>query len=375
MKLHKIKSKVIAVAIIATMMSSNAVYAKEITGSDAQYFIDKITDMKDGAKKDVGINLIENNLVKSDTPNVDTIKNIIKTNASESDKQKLAEKGYTVDDAVNSLDVLKKLSKEDAQKLVDGMRTSDKAKINEALSKALSTNTSTGGSSGGGGGGGGGGSTTTTTQPTTPATTTQPTAPVTSTQQVTSPNSNVQTNLGTFVDTESHWANEAIKELSARGVVSGYEGNEFRPQKTVSRAEFATMLIKLMKIDGNVEQSDFSDVTQADWYYKPVMLAKQKGIVSGTGLDSFGPNGEITREQMMVMILRAAKQNNIVIDSSKAKEFNDTSNISEYALESIKMASAMGIISGDENNNFNPKGKATRAEAAIVMKKLLDLMK
>lgn len=374
MKLHKIKSKVVAVAIIATMMSTNAVYAKEITGSDAQYFIDKITDMKDGTKKDMGIKLIENNLVKAETPSVDTIKNTIKLYpVSESDKQKLAEKGYTVDDAVNSLDVLKKLSKEDAQKLVDGMRTSDKAKINEALSKALSTNTSTGGSSGGGGGGGG--STTTTTQPTTPTTTTQPTAPVTSTQQVTSPNSNVQTNQGTFVDTESHWAKEAIKELSARGVVSGYEGNEFRPQKTVSRAEFATMLIKLMKIDGNVEQSDFSDVTQADWYYKPVMLAKQKGIVSGTGVDSFGPNGEITREQMMVMILRAAKQNNIVIDSSKAKEFNDTSNISEYALESIKMASAMGIISGDENNNFNPKGKATRAEAAIVMKKLLDLMK
>lgn len=374
MKLHKIKSKAVAVAIIATMMSSNAVYAKEITGSDAQYFIDKITDMKDGTKKDVGINLIENNLVKSETPNVDTIKNIIKSNASESDKQKLAEKGYTVDEAVNSLDVLKKLSKEDAQKLVDGMRTSDKGKVNEALRKALSTNTSTGGSSGGGGGGGGG-STTTTTQPTAPAVTTQPTTPVTSTVQVTSPSSNLQTNSGTFVDTESHWAKEAIQELSARGVVSGYEGNEFRPQKTVSRAEFATMLIKLMKIDGNVEQSDFSDVTQADWYYKPVMLAKQKGIVSGTGVDSFGPNGEITREQMMVMILRAAKQNNIVIDSSKAKEFNDTSNISEYALESIKMASAMGIISGDENNNFNPKGKATRAEAAIVMKKLLDLMK
>ena len=166
-------------------------------------------------------------------------------------------------------------------------------------------------------------------------------------------------------DIANHWAEKFITELVAIGAVSGYLDGTFKPDNSITRAEFATMLIKAFQLEpknGKV----FSDIT-GHWAQDNIRIAAAHGIVSGYNETSFGPDDLITREQMAVMINKAAN-----LTGGEGKTFTDNNLIADWAIAAVAATSAKNIFSGYPNNTFGPRTYANRAEAVTVIVKALN---
>jgi hypothetical protein len=166
-------------------------------------------------------------------------------------------------------------------------------------------------------------------------------------------------------DISGHWAETSINQLVNTGAISGYPDSTFKPDSSITRAEFATVLVKALNLEPR-NNKVFSD-TSGHWAKDSISTAAAHGIVSGYSASNFGPNDLITREQMAVMIVKAAKLTN----AAQEKTFADAAQVSNWAKEAIGIASGKGIISGYPNNIFKPKANATRAEAVTVIIKAL----
>lgn len=153
------------------------------------------------------------------------------------------------------------------------------------------------------------------------------------------------------------------------GVISGTSDTTYSPQNQIRRADFITLLVRMLKLDGEISES-FDDVTKDKYYYETVSLAKSLGIISGVGDNKFNPEGSITRQDMMVMTYNALDKLNMAdMPESDLSEFTDKNNVADYAYESVSHLVGAGYISGD-NGNLNPKGNTTRAETAVFLYKL-----
>lgn len=164
------------------------------------------------------------------------------------------------------------------------------------------------------------------------------------------------------------WAKTAIESLAAKKIVSGVGDSMFEPARNVKREEFVTMLALALGLSPGNDESTFSDVKTEDWFCKYVMAAKNAGIVSGRSDGSFGAGEEITRQDCCVLIASAKN-----LSLTDAKDFADMADISEYAKDKVMAVRQSGIVSGDENNNFNPLKSCSRAEAAVMIFAMLNL--
>lgn len=165
----------------------------------------------------------------------------------------------------------------------------------------------------------------------------------------------------TLNDVAAHWALNSINELVAQGCISGYPDGSFRPDSTITRAEFATVLVKTFEFEHNSGKT-FAD-TAAHWAKDYIATAAANGLVNGYTDDAFGPDDLITREQMAVMIVKAAK----LAPSAEKAQFADSSGISGWAGEAIATATKNGLMRGYSDNTVRPGGNATRAEAVTVI--------
>ncbi len=162
-------------------------------------------------------------------------------------------------------------------------------------------------------------------------------------------------------DIAGHWAQSNIEKLVGLGAISGYPDGSFKPGKTITRAEFATILAKAFKITASSGKS-FTD-TAGHWAEEAITTAAAVGIVKGYDADTFGPNDLVTREQMAAMIVNAAK----LAPSAGEIQFTDSGTISKWALQAVATAINNGVMKGYPDNKFLPKGNATRAEAVTVI--------
>lgn len=164
-----------------------------------------------------------------------------------------------------------------------------------------------------------------------------------------------------FSDIAGHWAQNKIEDLVALGVLSGYPDGTFKPDNTITRAEFATALVKAFKLAPQ-KGKNFADTAQ-HWARDYIATAASNGIVNGYDNETFGPDDLITREQMAVMIVKAKKLTMV----SEGASFEDGGKISAWAGSAVATAAEQGIINGYPDNTFNPAGNATRAEAVTVL--------
>lgn len=169
-----------------------------------------------------------------------------------------------------------------------------------------------------------------------------------------------------LTDISGNWAEPNITTLVHLGVIKGYPDGAFKPENTITRAEFVTILVKAFKL-GNDNTKIYAD-TQNHWAREFISSAAAAGVITGVNDSQFAPDIPITREQMAVMIIRAARLNN----NSSGKVFSDSAEISSWALSAIAIASSNNIISGYPDNTFKPRGNATRAEAATVIVRALE---
>jgi hypothetical protein len=163
-------------------------------------------------------------------------------------------------------------------------------------------------------------------------------------------------------DVAGHWALDNIHKLVAQGCISGYPDGSFKPDSTITRAEFAAVLVKAFKLE-DTDGKTFTD-TAAHWAKDYIAAAAANGLVNGYANGAFGPDDLITREQMAVMIVKAAK---LAPAAAEAPRFADSGSISAWAKEAVATATENGIIRGYADNTVRPGGSATRAEAVTVI--------
>lgn len=165
----------------------------------------------------------------------------------------------------------------------------------------------------------------------------------------------------------SSWAEEAVNALADKGIVSISDDNMFYPERVLTREEFVKLIVMALGIYDSSAVCGFSDVDASSWYAPYVASANNAGIVAGKGDGTFGSGESITREDMAVMLVRAAGFSH----AESGAVFADDAQIADYARSAVYTLRAMGIINGVSDTEFSPKGVATRAMAAKVIYEML----
>ena len=137
-----------------------------------------------------------------------------------------------------------------------------------------------------------------------------------------------------FSDTKGHWAEAEISKFNDLGYISGYEDKTFKPNNSVTRAEFVKILTGLFYPDYKADDVNFGDVTPDDWYSPYVAKACKLGLVQGYENGYFGANDFITRQDMATILYRLTKNENYDYkDFENEDGFSDDDRIEQYAKE------------------------------------------
>jgi hypothetical protein len=179
-----------------------------------------------------------------------------------------------------------------------------------------------------------------------------------------------------FDDLAGHWSKADVEKLASKLIIQGQADERFEPETQVTRAEFAAMLVRALGYQAKpVQQPTFKDVAPTDWYLEAVEAAVQAKLIEGIGPDTFSPNLPITREQMAVMIASAMKLAGKPVQASANQDllglYQDQSQISVWAKEPLSAALQASILTGRSESLLAPAANSTRAEAAVVLKRLL----
>ena len=235
---------------------------------------------------------------------------------------------------------------------IDDLENEFKDAMNDNKENNNGSGSGSGGGTGGGSGGGSGSSQSWTVSTNIPKEELNPTEPV-----------------HPFDDLDNVlWAQTAIESLAQRGIVNGSGDGKFRPSDTVTREEFIKMLVGIFELSAENAVSDFKDVPEDAWYYNPVSVAFTLGITNGIDSEYFGTGLPVTRQDMACLIKNCMEYKGMLSSvENESTEFSDMNEISDYALESVKLMKQYGIINGYEDSTFRPKNTATRAEAAVML--------
>ena len=176
-------------------------------------------------------------------------------------------------------------------------------------------------------------------------------------------------NSKTFADVpDSHWASDAVAFASARELFRGTAPDTFSPSLPMSRGMLAVVLHNLENNPAQTLTGAFADVDDGHWYAEGVAWATSQGIVSGYGNGMFGPDDNITREQLAVILWRYAGS---PAATEKELHFTDADKASGYALEALRWAVENGVMGGYGNGQLAPQGLATRAQVAQMLMNFL----
>ena len=169
--------------------------------------------------------------------------------------------------------------------------------------------------------------------------------------------------------TSEHWAYEPIVEMANKGILSGYPDGTFLPNKSITRAEFAKILVLSLNLkDEENKNNIFDDVDSTHWSYNYVRIASNylSGYTNGSQI-YFMPDEEAVREDMAVAIVMATNLQNKEYNLSSLDRFSDKDSISESFKKYVAIAVENNLMRGNANGTFNPKGKLTRAEVSQLM--------
>jgi len=182
-----------------------------------------------------------------------------------------------------------------------------------------------------------------------------------------------------FIDiTATDWFYPYVRAVWESQLFHGTSYNTFTSQGSMTRAMFVQVLANLEGVDLTVYQNGtptFTDTSPAAWYFAAVEWAAGQGLVQGTGNGNFAPGRPITRQEMAVMLNNYVTSRNILLSQGEVHLFTDQENVSAWALDSVLAMQAARIIQGGPNGSFAPRDIATRAEAAALFARFLDIAK
>ncbi len=172
--------------------------------------------------------------------------------------------------------------------------------------------------------------------------------------------------------TEANWYYDAVRYVYEKGLMSGTSDNVFAPHSSTSRAMIVTILYR-MEGEPEAAASAFSDVSPDAYYAAAVAWAAENGIVSGYSETQFGPNDNITREQLAVILYNFAAFKGLdVTGRAELESFSDAAQVSEFAVEALRWAVDAGLMSGVDNVTLAAGGTATRAQVASLLMRFCE---
>ncbi|EJW16575.1 S-layer homology domain-containing protein [Paenibacillus alvei] len=178
-----------------------------------------------------------------------------------------------------------------------------------------------------------------------------------------------------FADIQGHWAETDILLLASKLIVKGTSDTRFDPGDPLTRAQFTTMLVRALGMKEKTDVSPFSDIQPKDWYAGAIGAAVEQGLIQGDN-GRFRPNDRITREQISMLLARAAELVGMNLAEGNTEEllraFKDRSKIASWAKDAVAKVVNNGLMEGRSFDHFVPNGTATRAEAVVVLKRLLQ---
>ncbi len=181
----------------------------------------------------------------------------------------------------------------------------------------------------------------------------------------------VSVQAASMTDTHNHWAKNEIEALVQKGIISGYEDGTFKPNAVVTRGQFVAFLVRALDLPEG--SSSFKDVSKNSKLYKEISAAKRAGILQGT-LDGYAhPNQSITRADAAAMIDRSMQLKGSYEETADL-HFADSNEVPKYAKESISRMVYYKIILGTNNNRVEAKAVVTRAQAAVFIYRMLDVL-
>ncbi|MEI7025523.1 S-layer homology domain-containing protein [Paenibacillus sp. y28] len=175
-------------------------------------------------------------------------------------------------------------------------------------------------------------------------------------------------------DLNGHWAKEKVEQAIQKGIANGYDDGTFLPNGAISRAEFAVLLSRALKLQEPAAELSFADAGQIpSWAVSDLQKVVGAGILGGYEDNTFRPDRNITRSEIAVTIVRtlgllpAGEE-----EKAPGLAFADAKDVPEWAEAAVAAAFKAGIISGKDNNRFDPAANATRAEAVSLVLSLLE---
>jgi len=183
-----------------------------------------------------------------------------------------------------------------------------------------------------------------------------------------------------FTDTAGveAWAGEAIRIAAAKGIIEGRGAGNYAPSDNVTRAEFAAMIARALHLEDNAGELIFHDVLADDWYRASLAAVVKAGIINGRSNNQFAPNDQITRAEMAAIAARALTfatgDKNESASESPMLSFDDANEIHASLAGGVTYALSKGIFIGS-GKSFYPNRSSTRAEAAVVISRMIDALK
>lgn len=180
-----------------------------------------------------------------------------------------------------------------------------------------------------------------------------------------------------FADVADHWAKKAINDMGSRMIVDGGVNGNFKPKEDMTRAEFATILVRGLGLKLAEGKAPYADVNASDWYNSAIATAHAYQLISGFEDGTFRPSDKLTRQQAMVMIAKAMKLTQLK-DKLPLQAADDLlqafglANTSGWAKQSIADCIQGGIVVGKSGLELALEDSITRAEVAVMIQRLLE---
>jgi hypothetical protein len=176
-----------------------------------------------------------------------------------------------------------------------------------------------------------------------------------------------------FADLAGHWSRTDVEVLISRQLVNGVSATAFEPDRNITRAELAKLLVSMLALDPTSgvkleapATPSFKDVAPDAWYYIYVETAARHGLVKGSA-GQFRPNDPVTRQEMAAMLLRALGLEEASQTAATNFTFSDANSIADWARGYVALAVQTGLMRGLTATEFGPEAFATRAQAAVVV--------
>lgn len=337
--------KMLIISLIIVILSINLVFA-HVDSRALNLALNRLANASQGTRENAADAL--EIYLESDS-NIDQLKRDLKFLLSKENISDIEVEGYSLEDVKNEIDVFKTMATSDRYNIITAIRNQNISLIREILTKSQGSN---------------GGN-----------------IDPPNIEEKPKEDNNVDKDEKievVFKDIDKHIYKKEIIKLAENGIIKGKSETKFDPDGEITRAEFVSLIDRVMDLKEKNKDLPFKDIKKTDWYYLSVKKAYDNQIINGKTKTSFEPNSKISREEMAVVVMRVLKEDDKLYKIDKTNKdillYSDHNNISKWARDDVHQSVRYGILEA-RDKKLESKKFATRAEASRALERVFEAVK